>query len=239
MGDLERHFQSNTDRLILKWRHYFEIYERHLAPYRGKPVRLLEFGVLHGGSLRMWRDYLGPQATIVGVDRNRDCAQLGEPGIDIVIGDQADPGLHRLLRETYCKFDIVIDDGAHRVAEQTTSFREIYPALNMGGVYLVEDLHACYLAPWGGTVHGRGTFMSFAKTMIDQLHAWYSLALQVDEITRTTYALHFYDSILVVEKRAVSPPEPVFTGAATLGSFETGPELIARIDEATGAARRR
>ena len=36
----------------------------HLSRFRGEPVTLLEIGVLGGGSLQMWRSYLGPQSRI-------------------------------------------------------------------------------------------------------------------------------------------------------------------------------
>ena len=78
MGELEAYFRSNTGRLISKWEHYFEVYERHFAPYRNRPIRVVEFGVWHGGSLQMWRSYFGPQAHIVGVDFRPECARLAE-----------------------------------------------------------------------------------------------------------------------------------------------------------------
>jgi len=34
----------------------------------------------------------------------------------------------------------------------------------------------------------------------------------VDDVTRSTYALHFYDSVLVVEKRPIDPPQQSLTG---------------------------
>lgn len=223
VNDLEAYFHANPGRLILKWRHYFEVYERHLAAYRGKPVTLIEFGVLHGGSLQMWRHYLGPQARIVGVDVNPACAQLAEEGIDIVIGDQADPNLHARLRQSYPTPDIVIDDGGHRPEQQITSFLQLYPALALGGLYLVEDTHTSLMPYWGGGVRREGTFLEFAKTLIDQLQAWYQgVPIEPDLITATAYGLHFYDSLFVVEKRAIEPPRPVATGEPTMG-FD-GPE---------------
>jgi cephalosporin hydroxylase len=65
---LRAYFESGPERLLHKWVHYFDVYHRHLAPYRGQAVTLVEFGVFHGGSLRMWRDYFGRRARIVGVD---------------------------------------------------------------------------------------------------------------------------------------------------------------------------
>ena len=53
MNDLEKYFAKNTGRLIHKWKHYFEIYDRHFSRFRGSNVHVVEFGVSHGGSLRM------------------------------------------------------------------------------------------------------------------------------------------------------------------------------------------
>ena len=53
---------------------YTQHYQRLLAPYRRKPVRLLEIGIggysnplYGGGSLRMWRTYF-PRGRIFGID---------------------------------------------------------------------------------------------------------------------------------------------------------------------------
>lgn len=241
MGDLEAYFRANPGRLILKWRHYFEIYERHFAPYRHRPIRLLELGVLHGGSLQMWRAYFGPEAQIVGVDINPECAQLAEPGVEIVIGDQGDPATHRALRDRFGTFDIVIDDGGHRMDQQVTTFRELYPAVNLGGVYLVEDLHTSYMPNWGGGLRKPGTFIEFAKLLIDQLHAWYGqpVGLQPDLVTQTAFCLAFYDSIFVVEKRAIQPPEPVYSGKPAIPQTSPEESLIASIDAAVRAGKRK
>lgn len=224
MNDLYEYFRNNPGRLIAKWRHYFDIYERHLSPYRGKPVRVIEFGVSHGGSLQMWRHYFGPQAQVVGVDIDPRCAQFAEEGIAVEIGDQADRATHARLREKYGTFDVVIDDGGHKMDQLITTFEELYPALAMGGTYLAEDLHTSYHADWGGGTRRPGTFIEYAKGLIDQLHAWYGppAGLQVDQYTRTAYGLHFYDSVFVVDKREVQPPQqlasgrPVFTDDAAM-----------------------
>ena len=64
MNDLEKYFTENKKRRIFKWQHYFEVYDRHFSKFRNKEINVLEIGVLHGGSLQMWRDYFGPKAKI-------------------------------------------------------------------------------------------------------------------------------------------------------------------------------
>lgn len=73
------HFLGNADgRMIYKWKHYFPIYERHLAPFVNRPTTLIEIGCGHGGSLQMWKRYLGPHAQIVGIDHDSKCASFEE-----------------------------------------------------------------------------------------------------------------------------------------------------------------
>ena len=69
-NDLEKYFTDNTGGLINKWKHYFEIYERHFSRFRGTEVNILEFGVSQGGSLQMWKEYFGPDCMVFGVDIN-------------------------------------------------------------------------------------------------------------------------------------------------------------------------
>lgn len=49
---------------------YFEVYDELFSRYRGKEITFVEIGVLGGGSLFMWREFLGPEAKIIGVDMN-------------------------------------------------------------------------------------------------------------------------------------------------------------------------
>ena len=102
--------ETNDDgRVMLKWAHYLDVYHRYLARFRGLPVTLIEIGVLRGGSLRMWRDYLGAQATIVGVDIDPECAKFREIGIEIVIGDQGDRAFLQALRARFPAPAILLD----------------------------------------------------------------------------------------------------------------------------------
>jgi cephalosporin hydroxylase len=95
---LEKYFWSNNERLIHKWMHYFDIYDRHFSPYRHKKVTIVEFGVYHGGSLQMWKHYFGRRARIIGIDINPECKKLEEKQVEIYIGDQEDRTFLRELR---------------------------------------------------------------------------------------------------------------------------------------------
>jgi hypothetical protein len=82
-------FFAHHGRLVHKWIHYLEIYERHFAPYRNTPVKMLEIGVFKGGSLELWRDYFGADARIFGIDLDPECTNRVTPPNQVRIGSQA------------------------------------------------------------------------------------------------------------------------------------------------------
>ncbi|MES2226296.1 MAG: class I SAM-dependent methyltransferase [Pseudomonadota bacterium] len=217
MNDLKRFFRQHHGRLIHKWLHYFEIYDRHFARFRGGPVNILEFGVSQGGSLQMWRDYFGQQAQLFGVDINPNCKQFEEAGVRIFIGDQQDRAFLRSLARALPRIDILIDDGGHTMKQQIATFEELFPLIAPNGVYLCEDLHTSYWRRWGGGYRRRGTFIEYSKRFIDALNAWHSRQpgrLAVSEFTRSAHSLHYYDSVLVVEKRPMTAPADERKGQA-------------------------
>lgn len=212
---LESYFQANSGRLIHKWMHYFDIYDRHFAPFRGRQITVVEFGVSHGGSLSMWKDYFGPNARIIGVDIDPRCAAFTEDRVDVVIGDQEDRGFLRELAERTGPVDVLIEDGGHTMGQQRATFEEFWPHIRTGGVFLIEDLHTSYWRHYGGGYKRAGTFIEYAKDLIDQQNAWHSRdneTLVVDDYTRTIRGMHVYDSIIVFDKGDVPPPTHEKTG---------------------------
>jgi SAM-dependent methyltransferase len=212
---LRDYFASNRGRLIHKWDHYFDIYHRHLSQFRRKRVTLLEIGVFHGGSLQMWKKYFGRKASIIGLDVDERTRSLAEPQIEIVIGDQGDRAFLQKMRSEFGPFDIVIDDGGHTMEQQIRSFEELWPAVKDGGVYVVEDLHTSYWDEYGGGHLRQGTFIEYAKRLIDAQHAWHARegdGLDVDDFTRSLRGMHVYDSVIVFDKARVGRPYASMTG---------------------------
>ena len=120
---------------------YTGAYEQLLGGKRKRALRVLEIGVGHGGSLRMWAAYL-PKGRVIGLDlRARALEHADPPRIEVVIGDQADPEVLAALAGRG-PFDVIVDDGCHRTPAQRASFEALWPALKPGGWYAVEDLHA-------------------------------------------------------------------------------------------------
>jgi len=204
VNDLERYFNNNAGRPIQKWQHYFDIYDRHFSRFRGSEVHVVEIGVCGGGSLQMWKDYFGRDAKIYGVDINPNCKKLEEESIETLIGDQENREFLESLTVEIPRIDILIDDGGHTMEQQINTFEVLFPHIDKNGIYLCEDLHTSYWKRFGGGYHKAGTFVEYSKEFIDRINGWHSH--RVTEFTESVDSLHYYDSVLVIEKKPREKP---------------------------------
>ena len=214
MNHLRNYFENNDKRLINKYNHYFDVYERHFNKYRGKKATIVEIGVFQGGSLQMWRDYFGNEATIWGLDIDPDCKKLEENDTHILIGSQEDPNFLNSILEKIGPIDILIDDGGHTQNQQIVSFEVLFKHIKEDGVYLCEDVHTSYMNVYGGGHQRKGTYIEYTKNLIDKVNAHHSeeSSLVVDDFTRSANSIHFYDSIVVIEKAKMVSPSSKMTG---------------------------
>ena len=212
-SDLAKIFFTHRGRIVHKWIHYLDIYDRHFAAYRHTPVRMLEIGVFHGGSLEMWREYFGSDASICGIDVNPECANRVTPPNQVRIGSQADPEFLRSVVDEFGAPDIILDDGSHIARHQRVSFDTLFPLLREGGLYVIEDLHTSYFpGKDGGGYRRKGTAIEYVKEMIDDMHAWYHRKRPATPTRQLIGAIHFYDSIVIIEKRRVDRPSHIMVG---------------------------
>jgi hypothetical protein len=194
-------FLDNQERVIHKWTHYFPVYERHLNAFVNKSVVIVEIGCGEGGSLQMWKRYLGPFARIVGIDHRPECRELEESQISVRIGEQQDREFLESVVKEFGRPDVVIDDGGHVMQHVCASFRTLYPRLSKNGVYVVEDVHTAYWEEYGGGLKRPDTFIELCKELIDELNAVHARGvIAPTRFTRTTRSIHFYDSIVVFER---------------------------------------
>ena len=208
MNDLEKYFRQNNKRLIYKYLHYFDIYDRHFNHYRNKEVVILEIGVSQGGSLQMWKEYFGEKSRIFGIDVDPRCKNLEEENIKIFIGSQSDKNFLREVKTQIPPIDILIDDGGHTMVQQIVSYEELFDSIKEDGIYLCEDLHTSYWESYGGGYKRKGSFIEYSKNFIDFLNAYHSKqrSLRVNGFTKSVESIHYYDSIIVIEKKKREEP---------------------------------
>lgn len=214
MGPIEKSFWDNREDAIDKWINYLPVYDRHLAEFRGKKVKMLEIGVQNGGSMRLWREFFGPEAVIFGVDINPACAKYDGIHGKIRIGSQDDGAFLREVVAEMGGLDIVLDDGSHIMKHIKASFDALFPLVAEGGLYMIEDLSCAYWSKFGGARGRKGTFIESVKSMIDDMHAWaHDGHINVTQAAGNVHALHIYDSIIAIEKRQNRPPMRYMSGS--------------------------
>lgn len=216
MNELEYFFYHQRHRLIHKWNHYFEIYDRHLNHLRDKKINILEIGISHGGSLQMWEYYFKGNATIYAIDINPECKKLESESVKIFIGSQEDEKFLENIKKEIPFIDILIDDGGHTMKQQINTFKYLFSHVIEDGIYICEDLHTSYWKHFGGGYKKKRSFIEFSKSFIDKIHAWHTPKVAIDDFTKSTHSLHYYDSMLVIEKRKMTKPFDVKAGEAAI-----------------------
>jgi hypothetical protein len=226
-GHYFRNYPARTDgRTLFKMDHYLDIYDGLMGPWMGKPVRFLEIGVYKGGSLRMWRDFFSPAASLTFLDIDPACKALEIPGTEIRIGDQTDVPFLQSVAAARGPFDIIVDDGGHKMDQQMTSFRTLWPHLADGGLYIVEDVHTSYWPGFGGGLRAQGSFVEFCKTLVDLMHSWYTeddAAFPLHPMARELGSVTFHDSLVVIAKRLKPPPVSI---TATHGKITQSRKIL-------------
>lgn len=116
--------------------HYIESYDRLFTPVRNEVINVLEIGINRGESLKMWREYF-PNAHVYGIDIKLPNEKID--GVTMLECSQAD---QTKLFQIFdgINFDIVIDDGSHKIQHQLMSLKYLWSKMNKDGLYIIEDI---------------------------------------------------------------------------------------------------
>jgi hypothetical protein len=116
---------------------YVATYESVFSPFRDKHITLTEIGVSGGYSIQTWLEYF-PNAIINAIDINWHTCNFNDWGsrVNKIHCDATTKDVLNFVTST----DIIVDDGSHYPEHQIASFDLLYPILNVGGVYVIEDI---------------------------------------------------------------------------------------------------
>jgi hypothetical protein len=211
-------FYQNRGNISDKWEQYLAIYDYEFQSWKGTQVSLLEIGVQNGGSMQVWAEYFAPDSALIGLDVDPRILDLKHPvNVSVYVADAtSENDLRRTLGDR--TFDLIIDDGSHHSDHIRRSFCHLFARLNMGGRYVVEDLHCSYWPELGGGLRANGSAIEFFKSLVevinfDHLADPELLGLEIDEdllfSLRTGLArVSFYDSVVIVERLPFEKTEP-------------------------------
>lgn len=129
---------------------YLDFYESRI----GNPEKIMEFGILNGASLRMWKYRYN--ADVTGVDIKQ---VLPIPGINIWQLDYTDSLSTQFLNGEY---DLIIDDASHIIEHMIKGFELYYPMVKKGGCYIIEDCHTMH---YEGYNPNKIDFKSWVKSL--------------------------------------------------------------------------
>jgi hypothetical protein len=87
-------------------------------------------GYAPGASLFMWRDYF-PEANVYGIDIDQN-ALVRDTRVFSACSDS------RTFKFDG-QFDLIVDDGDHSAEVQSATFLNLFPIVNPGGLYIIED----------------------------------------------------------------------------------------------------
>lgn len=203
-------FLDHRGNVVDKWEQYLQVYDDIVGvrAAQGQSISLLEIGVQNGGSLEIWSKFLPAGSKVVGLDINLEVAKLDFVGDNITvhaIDATNEQDVDSALGQS--SFDVIIDDGSHRSADIIAAMEIFMPRLKPGGTYVIEDLHASYMASFGGGYALPTSAVSYLKNVVDALHCDYidmgiftpadrerliNFQTQVASIT-------FYDSVAVIQ----------------------------------------
>lgn len=217
-------FDEHKDKQTSKWVHYLEIYERHFSKFVGSSVKILEIGVEDGGSLQMWKKYFGEKCEIVGIDILSKY-KYEEEQIRVEIGSQNDINFLQEIDKRYGPFDIIIDDGSHIQMDILNSFSFLYPRLNMGGVYLIEDLHTAYFHNYGGGITSPFNFISIVSKFVHDVNNDFIKEPYTNTLINIK-SINFYNSIIVFEKTNNEKIYSTYRGKEYKNEIQCTPEML-------------
>jgi len=168
-SSLSELYQHHAGKVSAKWSSYLSLYDDYFAPYRDKPIQLLELGVQNGGSLEIWAEYFQNAKQFIACDIDPLCDGLvyDDPRVQLILGDINNKETYEQVISLSNQYDIIIDDASHRSGDIIQSFVNLFPLLSEGGLYVIEDLHCSYWQGYDGGLYDPHSAISFLKQCVD------------------------------------------------------------------------
>ena len=127
--------------------HYYEVYDEIFYPFKEKTIKFLEVGVFKGASTAAFDDYFS-KGEIFGLDifvrtKPEDLPVLQRDSVHWIKGDSMDGNIRESIKSKFgntIEFDFILDDGAHYPLSNELTFKNLFPLLKPGGIFIIEDV---------------------------------------------------------------------------------------------------
>jgi len=141
---------------------YVQFYEKYFTPIKEEKLKILEIGIYRppvggkasvGASLKTWGDYF-INSEIYGVDLD-SFTDVDDSRIKTIMANQEFRyknndinGLNDVVEKFGPEFDIIVEDGGHTMLQQQLTLGFMFKFLKPNGLFVIEDLHTSYFAPF-------------------------------------------------------------------------------------------
>jgi lipopolysaccharide biosynthesis protein len=213
-----RDYFFQTAKGLDKWSLYLDEYENIFSMYKSMKIKVLEIGVQNGGSIELLSSYFTNYELIIGCDIDPKCGELrfNKDNIEIVVGNACDDFIVKRIVDKN-KFDIILDDGSHDSKDIILAFLKYFPYLNVGGVYVIEDIHCSYWQEYSGGLYNPYSAVEFFKKIVDVINIeHWGIDLEIskyleefkeigitvsNEQLQGCYSVEFINSMIIIYKR--------------------------------------
>lgn len=122
---------------------YSKFYEKYFDSIRSKELKILEIGSFAGASAASFKKYFF-NSEIYCLDINISnfkfsSKKISVHGLDVSNQKKVNKFLKKIGAKNKNFFDIIIDDGSHKLSDILISLNTFIQNLNSNGVYIIED----------------------------------------------------------------------------------------------------
>lgn len=139
--DLFTATSSTSDKIHLHgYQRIYPWFLHHLISH--KPV-ILEIGFYKGESIPLWKEYFkNPEIHIC--DINADIATTEDFTFHHIDQSKATDWANFRNTNKSLKCNLILDDGSHIPEHQLLTLNNLWPILDCGGIYIIEDIETSY-----------------------------------------------------------------------------------------------
>lgn len=122
---------------------YIDVYESLFSQKKLSAKKVLEIGIYHGGSIKLWNEYF-INADVYALDilklHNLPDFIKNKERINVFAGVNAYNDLFIKENLSDKKFDMILDDGPHTLESMVDFIKKYLPLLTSDGILVIEDV---------------------------------------------------------------------------------------------------
>ena len=131
---------SKRDNIKIKAHGYSKFYEKVFIEFKNKKINILEIGSFYGNASAAMFFYF-KNANIFGADINPDMFNYTSKRIkSFFVNSSSVSSIQKNIIDKKIEYKIIIEDASHMLKDQIISLFYLFPTLESGGYFIVEEL---------------------------------------------------------------------------------------------------